>query len=66
MAPGSATCGRDELLAHFGQIDIHVFDQILRGRITPQMRVLDAGCGTGRNSEYLMRCGAQVFWRRTT
>jgi ubiquinone/menaquinone biosynthesis C-methylase UbiE len=61
MAPGSAPCGRDELLAHFGQIDIYVFDQILRGRITPQMRVLDAGCGTGRNSEYLMRCGAQVF-----
>ena len=25
------------------------------------MRVLDAGCGTGRNSEYLMRCGADVF-----
>jgi hypothetical protein len=36
VAPGSATCGRDELLAHFGQIDI-VFDQILRGRITPQL-----------------------------
>ena len=22
------------------------------------MRILDAGCGAGRNSEYLMRCGA--------
>lgn len=54
-------CGREDLLAHFGQIDIYVFDQILKGRITPDMRVLDAGCGGGRNSEYLMRCGADVF-----
>ncbi|NNE07957.1 MAG: class I SAM-dependent methyltransferase [Gemmatimonadetes bacterium] len=45
----------------FGNIDIYVFDQLLRGRITEDMRVLDAGCGSGRNSEYLMRCGARVF-----
>lgn len=54
-------CGPDELLALFGRIDIYVFDQLLRGRITPDMTVLDAGCGGGRNSEYLMRCGAEVF-----
>jgi len=48
-------------MAMFGRIDIYVFDQMLRGRITPDMRVLDAGCGRGRNSEYLMRCGAEVF-----
>ena len=48
-------------LAQFGQIDIYVFDQLLRGRITPQMKVLDAGCGDGRNSEYLLRRGADVF-----
>jgi SAM-dependent methyltransferase len=53
--------GSDDLIAQFGQIDIYVFDQILRGRITPQMRVLDAGCGAGRNARYLMRCGADVF-----
>ena len=49
-----------ELLSRFGRIDIYVFDQILRGNITPQMRILDAGCGAGRNSEYLMREGADV------
>lgn len=49
------------LPATFGNIDIYVFDQLLRGRITADMRVLDAGCGSGRNSEYLMRCGAEVF-----
>jgi SAM-dependent methyltransferase len=46
---------------HFGQIDIYVFDQLLRGRIVPGMRVLDAGCGDGRNLVYLLRAGYDVF-----
>jgi tellurite methyltransferase len=45
----------------FGQIDIYVFDQILRGNITARMRVLDAGCGYGRNLVYLLREGCEVF-----
>ena len=45
----------------FGQIDIYLFDQLLRGRIRPGMRVLDAGCGTGRNIVYLLRAGFEVF-----
>src|SRR5271154_79029 len=45
----------------FGKIDIYVFDQILRGNITPGMRVLDAGCGYGRNLVYLLRAGCEVF-----
>src|ERR1700691_2869342 len=45
----------------FGQIDIYVFDQILRGTITSGMRVLDAGCGYGRNLVYLLREGCKVF-----
>ena len=45
----------------FGQIDIYVFDQILRGNIGLGMRVLDAGCGYGRNLVYLLREGAEVF-----
>ena len=45
----------------FGQIDIYVFDQILRGNITRDMRVLDAGCGYGRNLVYLLREGCDVF-----
>jgi SAM-dependent methyltransferase len=45
----------------FGQIDIYVFDQILRGNITPEMRVVDAGCGYGRNLVYLLREGCEVF-----
>jgi tellurite methyltransferase len=50
-----------DLREQFGQIDIYLFDQILRGRITPGMRVLDAGCGGGRNLVYLLREGYEVF-----
>jgi SAM-dependent methyltransferase len=45
----------------FGQIDIYVFDQILRGNIAPGMRVLDAGCGYGRNLVYLLRERREIF-----
>ena len=43
--------------ALFGQIDVYLFDQILRGRIAPGMTVLDAGCGRGRNLVFLLRQG---------
>ncbi len=49
------------LQEQFGQIDIYVFDQILRGNIEPGMRVVDAGCGYGRNLVYLLREGCEVF-----
>lgn len=45
----------------FGQIDIYLFDQILRGNILPGMRILDAGCGYGRNLVHLLREGCEVF-----
>jgi tellurite methyltransferase len=45
----------------FSQIDIYLFDQLLRGNITPAMCVLDAGCGPGRNLVYLLREGCRVF-----
>ncbi len=50
-----------DLRDQFGEIDIYLFDQLLRGRIAPDMRVLDAGCGSGRNLVYLLRSGYQVF-----
>jgi tellurite methyltransferase len=49
------------LEAQFGQIDIYLFDQLLRGRLTAGMRVLDAGCGPGRNLVYMLRSGFEVF-----
>jgi tellurite methyltransferase len=50
-----------DLQQQFGQIDIYLFDQLLRGRITRGMRVLDAGCGTGRNLVHFLRTGYDVF-----
>jgi tellurite methyltransferase len=50
-----------DLALQFGQIDIYLFDQILRGRIRPGMRVLDAACGGGRNLVYLLQSGFEVF-----
>jgi tellurite methyltransferase len=49
-----------DLDVQFGQIDIYLFDQLLRGRIRPGMRMLDAGCGWGRNLVYLLRSGYEV------
>ena len=45
----------------FGSIDIYLFDQLLKGRIVPGMRVLDAGCGQGRNLVYLLQSGFEIF-----
>ena len=50
-----------DLERQFGQIDIYLFDQLLRGRIRPGMRVLDAACGGGRNLVYLLQSGFDVF-----
>lgn len=50
----------DRLREEFGDIDVYLFDQLLRGRIAAGMRVLDAGCGAGRNLVYLLREGFDV------
>jgi tellurite methyltransferase len=48
------------LQEQFGNIDIYLFDQLLRGRIARGRRVFDAGCGGGRNLVYLLREGYDV------
>lgn len=50
-----------ELQALFGDIDIYLFDQLARGRFDGRRRVLDAGCGGGRNLPYLLARGYDVF-----
>jgi tellurite methyltransferase len=55
------TASPNALAAQFGDIDIYLFDQLLRGRITPEMTVIDAGCGAGRNIVYLLRNGYNVY-----
>ena len=51
----------DELRAQFGEIDIYLFDQILKGRFDRRPRVLDAGCGPGRNLVYFLQNGFNCF-----
>jgi tellurite methyltransferase len=50
-----------DLRAQFGDIDVYLFDQILRGRVPPGSIVLDAGCGGGRNVVWFLREGYSVL-----
>jgi len=50
-----------DLRAQFGDIDVYLFDQLLRGRLDGRRRVLDAGCGAGRNLPYLLANGFDVY-----
>ena len=50
-----------EQRAQFGDIDIYLFDQLLRGRFDGRRRVLDAGCGFGRNLPFLLARGFEVY-----
>lgn len=49
-----------DLAALLGGIDIYLLDQVLRGRITPEQKVFEAGCGSGRNLVYFLRAGFAV------
>ena len=45
----------------FGNIDIYLFDQLLKGTYDNCRKVLDAGCGGGRNLVYLLQNGFEVY-----
>jgi SAM-dependent methyltransferase len=45
----------------YGNIDIYLFDQLLKGRFDNCKKVLDAGCGGGRNLVYFLRNGFDVY-----
>ncbi len=46
---------------YFGNVDIYLLDQILKNKFHPGMKVLDAGCGEGRNLIYFLNAGYDVF-----
>jgi len=45
----------------FGNIDIYLFDQLLKGTYDNCHKVLDAGCGSGRNLVYVLQNGFEVY-----
>jgi len=45
----------------FGDIDIYLFDQILKERFPVNSKILDAGCGYGRNIFYFLQQRYDVY-----
>lgn len=52
---------QNKLQQTFGNIDIYLFDQLLKGRYDNCKKTLDVGCGNGRNLVYFLRNGYEVF-----
>ncbi|MEP6728242.1 MAG: class I SAM-dependent methyltransferase [Bacteroidota bacterium] len=52
---------QNNLRQTYGDIDIYLFDQLLKGRYDNVQKVLDVGCGNGRNLYYFLRNGYAVF-----
>ncbi len=50
----------NNLQTEFGNIDIYLFDQLLKGRYNDCKKVIDLGCGSGRNIVYFLRHGYEV------
>jgi tellurite methyltransferase len=45
----------------YGNIDIYLFDQLLKGRFDDCHKVIDIGCGGGRNLHYFLQNGFEVY-----
>lgn len=50
-----------ELNKELGNIDIYLLDQILKGRYNKSMKILDVGCGEGRNLIYFLNNGFDIY-----
>jgi tellurite methyltransferase len=44
-----------------GQTDIYLLDQIMKGRYKPEDKILDAGCGTGRNMYWFLQNNFNIY-----
>ena len=49
-----------DFLEEISNVDIYLLDQIVKGNIHENQRIIDAGCGAGRNLKLLMRHGFDV------
>ncbi len=51
----------NELNRLLGNVDNYLLDQLLKGRFTKEMKILDVGCGEGRNAVYFLQKNYPVF-----
>ncbi len=51
----------DDPLAPLGRMDVYLIDQFMKGRFRAAPRVLDAGCGAGRNLDLFLAGGHEVW-----
>jgi tellurite methyltransferase len=52
---------KNNLQQLYGNIDVYLFDQLLKGRFDNCKKVLDVGCGGGRNIVYFLQNGHEVY-----
>ncbi len=50
-----------EINNEIGDIDIFLLDLVLKGKLKQEMKILDAGCGSGRNLFYFLKQGFDVI-----
>jgi ubiquinone/menaquinone biosynthesis C-methylase UbiE len=48
-------------IKNLGSMDIYILDQLMKNRITPDSKILDAGYGRGRNLEYFVRNSYTIY-----
>ena len=51
----------EEVNRAFGNIDLFLLDQLLKGNFRNRKKLLDAGCGEGRNLKYFTSGGYEVY-----
>lgn len=49
------------LREEFGNIDIYLFDQLLKGHYKNCHKIIDLGCGNGRNLVWFLKNGYEVY-----
>ena len=52
---------KQPLQDQFGDLDIYLFDQLLKGRFDECRDIIDIGCGAGRNIVYFLQQGFNVY-----
>ena len=50
-----------ELNKLVGNVDIYLLDHILKGTFEGKIKLLDAGCGEGRNLKYFINNGFDIY-----